>query len=218
MTSAIFGRELRKGQFPHHDQSLVRLNNGSFGACPKVVLEFQHKENCKWLANPDDVWHLLKPKFDDVSLSVARNILGDESLADDVFMVDNLTAAFAVVAESLLSTIQDSNSVVIMSNFTYNAVCKAVYYTLDNVSSRFEDGGRVSVVVVDLPFPIITDDGSVADEAILDAYRSALQLVAASGKRPVVAIIDHISSLPCMVLPIQRIITLLREHGVEEVS
>lgn len=32
-----FGENLRNKYFSHHNPDLVRLNNGSFGACPSVV-------------------------------------------------------------------------------------------------------------------------------------------------------------------------------------
>ena len=34
-----FGRRLREEQFSHHASDVIRLNNGSFGACPTDVLK-----------------------------------------------------------------------------------------------------------------------------------------------------------------------------------
>jgi hypothetical protein len=36
VSDAKFGKNLRDAQFGHHSSSFIRLNNGSFGACPAV--------------------------------------------------------------------------------------------------------------------------------------------------------------------------------------
>jgi L-cysteine desulfhydrase len=209
------GARLRQDQFPHHYPSLTRLNNGSFGACPKVVLEHQNMIRSKWLGNPDDVWYTFRDEFESVSLSIARQLFVDESLSENIFPVDNLTVAFALIANSVIASISDPNAVIIVSNLTYNAVQKAATYYADLASSRFSSGERVSFATVNIPFPLL--DGDAADEIILSAYKTCLEEVAKTGKRPVLAIVDHISSLPCMVMPVRQIVALCREFGVEEV-
>lgn len=54
-----FGSFLRSHDFAHHNNELIRLNNGSFGACPHTVLEAQKKIKDSWMVNPDDFWHSL---------------------------------------------------------------------------------------------------------------------------------------------------------------
>lgn len=48
----IFGKTLRNIEYPHHPSSLLRLNNGAFGSCPKSVLNFQSGIKNQFLANP----------------------------------------------------------------------------------------------------------------------------------------------------------------------
>lgn len=35
----LYGRQLRELHFAHHAPNILRLNNGSFGACPRDVLQ-----------------------------------------------------------------------------------------------------------------------------------------------------------------------------------
>lgn len=47
-------RLLKAAQFPHHSQSCHRVNNGSFGSAPQLVLEVQKMFRAKWLSQPDE--------------------------------------------------------------------------------------------------------------------------------------------------------------------
>lgn len=53
---ALFGDALRKEHFPHHVDTVVRLNNGSFGACPSCVMDAAEKYRQMWMERPDEFW------------------------------------------------------------------------------------------------------------------------------------------------------------------
>ena len=41
--SGPFGRPLRENHFAHHAPNVLRLNNGSFGSCPREVLKVSYR-------------------------------------------------------------------------------------------------------------------------------------------------------------------------------
>lgn len=130
---------------------------------------------------------------------------------EDVFVVDNLTTGISILSSSLLSSMTEPDSVVLMSNHTYHAVRLAVQQCCALAERRM--GHTVQIISVDLPFPVLSDDH---EEQFLGCYREALRAVP-RGKTVRFAFIDHITSVPAMKMPVRKIISLLREHSVLEV-
>jgi selenocysteine lyase/cysteine desulfurase len=209
VAGGLFGRPLREKHFAHHAPNVLRLNNGSFGACPEGVLKKQRELQDEWNSNPDDFWHSLSSRFDETTAVVASCVLNVP--ADEVCLVDNLTTGMAALTHSLIATISEPGSAVLISNHTYNAVKLAIKHCCALAESRH--GITIDIIVVDIPFPILTED---YENVILACFKKALQAVR-SNRVIQFAFIDHITSVPAMKLPLQRIVPLLREHGVREV-
>ena len=199
-----FGAELREKQFSHHNSDVIRLNNGSFGSAPKDVLDVKHVHLSSLLGNPDDFWHALDTKFKECSRAVAEGLLLDVSQAPNVCVVDNLTVAMSVITSSIIATERQTNSVVLVTSLTYNAVKLAVQHACDC------SDGNVTMEVVNIPFPLFGDD---VDDVVLVAYEQKLQQLRGSGKRLALCIIDHISSLPCMRMPVEALVNMCRTTG-----
>lgn len=75
-------------------------------------------------------------------------------------------------------------------------------------------GGPVMVIeTVDVPFPLDSVD------VLLEAFRRRLEAVAAKHPREALrlATIDHISSVPAIVMPARRLVPMLREAGFRRV-
>ncbi|KAK4406873.1 L-cysteine desulfhydrase [Sesamum angolense] len=68
-----------------------------------------------------------------------------------------------------------------------------------------------SVIVVHLPFPVNSDEEIIAE------FRKGLARGRANGKKVRLAIIDHITSMPCVVIPARELVKICREEGVERV-
>lgn len=140
---------------------------------------------------------------------MARRLLRARS--EDVFVVDNLTTAAAALAHSLVATISEPDSVVLLASHTYHAVQLAVRHCCALAESK--NGISIDIAVVDIPFPVLGED---ADEAILSSYRRALEAIPPH-KIIRLAFVDHLTSLPAMKLPLDLLVPLLRAHGTLEV-
>jgi hypothetical protein len=210
----IFGQSLKLKHFSHFDERVLRLNNGSFGASPLSVLNHQREVYFEWLKNPDDFWHQLPNKFLTVRESVVRDLLGSSVAVEDVVIIDNLTTGIASVVQSIIANLStDTNAnIVLMSNFTYNAVRLAVEYGCETANKR---GSSITIERVNIPFPILETES--AKEVILESYESVLRNLQEQGKAVAFAFLDHIVSLPSMLIPIAELVPLCRKYNVKEV-
>jgi L-cysteine desulfhydrase len=171
------------------------------------VQEAQVKIRGEWLSNPDDFWYTLKDRFRLSSEAVA-SLIGEVD-PKDIFIVDSLTVGFALVAQSICSHLSQSNSAIILSNFTYNAVARALEHY--SATAKYPP----QIFRASIPFPLL--NGETAHQQILSAYESTLQEIASLGKTVVLGLLDHIVSLPSMVMPVEELIHLYRRYNVQEI-
>ncbi|WCJ22607.1 Pyridoxal phosphate (PLP)-dependent transferases superfamily protein [Euphorbia peplus] len=193
-------------QFSHHAPDIARINNGSFGSCPRSILDQQRIWQLKFLQQPDDFY------FNTLRNAIlhSRTVVKDLINADDVSevsLVDNATTAAAIVLQQIGRSFADGkfqkNDTVLMLHCAYEAVKKSIqaYVT--------RSGG--TAVEVQLPFPVSSN------EEIVAAFRKGLEEGKANGRKVRLAIIDHIISMPCVVTPIKELVRVCREEGVEQV-
>lgn len=172
------------------DPTIAFLNHGSFGACPRAVLEAQreYRDRMEW----QPVQFLARDLVG--LLAEARGTLGSfvQADPDDLAFVANATGAVNAVVRSLHFEPGDE---LLTDDHEYNATINV----LRHVAER--DGARV--VVARIPFPVESDDAVV--EAILDAVTARTRL----------ALISHVTSPTALVYPIERIVAGLAERGVE---
>ena len=184
----------------------------------QMVLTKQAQLQQEWLRNPDDVWNrtLMCDVYKRSLRSIADCLFEKPEIAKDICLVDNLTCAIAIVVNSVVARITIPNSVVLVSSVTYNAVKLAVQYGCDNVAVL---NGGVEIVAVDIPFPILNGNASSdeVNDRIVNSYENTLEEIKARGKTVAFAFLDHISSLPSMLLPVERIISVCRAQGVQEI-
>ena len=127
------------------DPAVAFLNHGSYGACPKAVLEHQAALRAELEAEPV---RFLGRELD-ARLEVARRALGAFVGADpdDLAFVSNATSGVNAVLRSLPFATGDE---LLTTDHAYGA-CKN---TLDFVARR--TGARV--VVATIPFPVSSPD------------------------------------------------------------
>lgn len=172
------------------DPGVTYLNHGSFGACPRVVLEVQSEYRARMERQPV---HFLVRELPDL-LDAARAELAQFVGANpnNLVFVANATAGVNAVVRSLALQPGDE---LLTTNHDYNA-CRNV---LNEATAR--TGAKV--VVVPVPFPI-TDEQQVID-AVLSARTSRTKF----------AMIDHITSPTAVVFPARKIALKLAEWGVD---
>lgn len=172
------------------DPQVDYLNHGSFGACPRAVLEAQAELRARLEREPTDFLVRALP----AALGRSREALGAFVGADpdDLAFVGNATSAVNAVLRSLDLRPGDE---LLVSDQAYGACRKALEY----VAARAGAG----VVAVALPFPLRSADELV--EPFLAAVTPRTRL----------ALLDHVSSPTGLVFPLERLVAALRERGVD---
>lgn len=176
----------------HHwtlDPELTYLNHGSFGACPRVVLEAQSELRSRLERSP--VQFMLNAFEGHFARAVEA--LGALVGADpmDLAFVPNATTAVNTVLRSLPLAAGDE---IVVTNHGYAACKNAV----DFVASR----RGAHVVAVKLPFRGVTRD--LVYEAVVGAVTDRTRFV----------LIDHFTSPTGLRLPVERIVEHLNARNV----
>ncbi|XP_057732354.1 L-cysteine desulfhydrase [Arachis stenosperma] len=193
-------------EFSHHQQGFARINNGSFGSCPRSVLSAQNTWHLRFLQQPDEFFfNSLRKGILESRAAVKALINADD--VDDVSLVDNATTAAAIVLQQVGRQFADGsfrkNDAVIMFHCAFPAVKKSIGAYIGPA------GG--SVVEVRLPFPVRSDEEIIAE------FKKGLERGKINGGRVRFAMIDHITSMPSVVLPVRELIRICREEGVDQV-
>ncbi len=166
------------------------LNHGSFGACPRAVLDVQSELRVRLEREPVQFFvHEYGRRLDEARERVAAFLGADP---DGLAFVVNATTGVNSVLRSLELAPGDE---LLVTDHEYNA-CRNV---LDFVASR----AHAEVVVARVPFPLLSEDEVV--EAIVDRVSARTRLL----------LVDHVTSPTGLVLPIERIIAAMSERGVD---
>lgn len=172
------------------DPSVAFLNHGSFGACPRAILDHQTELRLKLEREPVDfLWREL-PGL----LARAREALAGfvSTEPEDVAFVPNATAGVNAVVRSLSFEPGDE---ILTTDHAYGACRK----TLDYVAAR--TGARVMVARV--PFPLAGEDDVISPVLLAVTRRTRL------------ALLDHVTSPTALIFPVERLVGELAERGVD---
>ncbi|MCG3174552.1 MAG: Isopenicillin N epimerase [Myxococcota bacterium] len=171
------------------DRGIVFLNHGSYGACPRPVLDYQLELRERMEEEPVRFFHR---EFSGL-LEESRRALGafTGARADDLAMIPNATAGVNIVLESLDLRPGDE---LLTTSHDY-AACR-------NALRRKAARTGAQVVVAKVPFPL-RDPGQVT-ETVLNAITPRTRLL----------MIDHVTSPTAVVFPVAEIIAACRERGV----
>jgi isopenicillin-N epimerase len=172
------------------DPTILFLNHGSFGACPRVVLESQQRFRDRLELEPVRFFmRELEPLLD-----ASRHALADFVGADEegIAFVSNATAGVNAVLGSLDLGPDDT---LLVTDHAYNACRNA----LDFHARR----RGAEVAVAHLPFPL--EDPERIVESVLSCVTPKTR----------VALLDHITSPTGILLPIERLVRELDARGVD---
>lgn len=170
------------------DPAITFLNHGSFGACPRPVLEAQWRWQLEMERNPVE----FLGRRSAVLLREARSVLAAEIGArpEDLVFVPNSTTGVNMVAQSLALQPGDE---VLSTNLEYGA-CEAVW---ERACAR--QGAHYRRITIPLPFE--------RDEALA-------QIMAAVTPRTRLIFASHITSTTALTLPVADLCAAARDRGI----
>ena len=172
------------------DPTVTYLTHGTYGACPRPVLEFQGGLISELEANPlRFLTRELEGRLDEARAAVAAFLNADP---EGLVPVPNATTGVAAVLGSLRLRPGDE---LLTDDHEYNATLNA----LETVAER----ARARVVRVSIPLPIRHPEEVV--EAILAGVTPRTRL----------ALISHVTSPSGIVFPIESIVRELDRLGVD---
>lgn len=172
------------------DPDVTFLNHGSFGACPKVVLEHQSALRAELERQPLEFLGRRIFGLIDAAREPLAAFLG--ASPEDLVPVTNATAGVNTVLRSLEFSPGDE---LLTTDHAYNACKNALDYVAEKAGAR--------VVVARVPFPVASEDDLILP--ILEAVTPATRL----------ALLDHVTSPTGLVFPMARLVDELRARGVE---
>ena len=170
------------------DPDVRFLNHGSFGACPRVVLEEQSALRARLERQPLQFFRDLEDLLDETRRALGA-LLGADP--DDLGLVPNASTGVACVIRSLRLSPGDE---ILTTSHVYTSCRNSLQFAV-------EQGARV--VIADVPFPLSAPEQVTA--AILSATTSRTRL----------ALVDHITSATGLVFPIAEIVKALAARGVD---
>ncbi len=168
------------------------LNHGSFGACPRVVLAAQARIREAMESQPDQFFRGgIMPGEGVTTLRTAASDLAAFVNAghDQLAFIENATVGVQAVLRSVDLGPGDR---VLITDHTYNAIRL-------QVEARCAETGATPLVVK-IPIP-------ASAESVVEAFREALIA------KVRLAIVDHITSPTALLMPLDRIVPLLRGSG-----
>ena len=172
------------------DPNITFLNHGSFGACPKPVLDVQTALRLQLERQPVRFFAREMDALWGDTLEALARFFGAN--ADDLALVSNATAGVNTVLRSLTFEPGDE---LLTTDHAYNACRNALDFVAAKAGAR--------VVVADIPFPIESPDEVVAAWMARVTDRTRL------------ALIDHVTSPTGIVLPVEAIVATLADRGID---
>jgi isopenicillin-N epimerase len=168
----------------------ILLNHGSFGACPKPILDLQTQLREQMEAEPVQfLWRRYEERLEPARRSLAA-FLGARSR--DVVFLTNATSGVNAVVRSLKLRPGDE---LLTTSHDYNACHNVV------IEAARRAGARLNVAKI--PFPL-RNDGEIIDAVLRVAT-----------KRTRLAMIDHVTSNTALIFPVARLIRELNARNIE---
>ena len=172
------------------DRDMIFLNHGSFGACPKPILDLQQTYRNQLESQPLRfmVRELEEPMY--TSKTILADFVGCKS--SDLVFVRNATSGVNTILRSINFNAGDE---IIITNHIYPACRNAVNFIRD----------KYGVKICEAVIPFNLDSEQEILEALLEQKSRNTRLV----------IIDHITSPTGILFPVEEIVSRFREYDIE---
>ncbi|HZX97738.1 MAG TPA: aminotransferase class V-fold PLP-dependent enzyme [Myxococcales bacterium] len=171
------------------DPGIDFLNHGSFGACPRPVLEAQAELRARMERQPVRfLARELEGLLDEARAALARLVGAD---ADDLAFVPNATTGVNTVVRSL--DLQPGDEL-LTTDHAYNACRNALGWHARR---------GVQIAVAQVPWPVERPQQVI--EAVLGAVTPRTRLL----------LLDHVTSPTGLVFPVREIVRGLEERGID---
>jgi isopenicillin-N epimerase len=168
----------------------VFLNHGSFGACPRAILDRQAQLRRRMEAEPVQfLWRRYDERLEVARVALARFVGAQPR---DLVFITNTTTGVNAVVRSLGLRRGDE---LLTTNHDYNAC--------HNVLAEAARRARARLVVAPVPFPLRRAEQVV--EAVLRCVTPRTRL----------ALMDHVTSTTALVLPVLRLVRQLAARRVD---
>jgi len=166
------------------------LNHGSYGATPRIVLDYQQQLRERMERQPLAFLGRELEGLLDIARQKLADLVGVNS--DDLVFVPNATTAVNAVLNSL--TFQE-NEEILITDQTYNACANAVKH----IAKRW----GLKVIIAKIPFPV--QSPLEISQAILASVSPRTKLV----------VLDHVTSPTALIWPIAEIVQELNNRGID---
>ncbi|MFO0577164.1 MAG: aminotransferase class V-fold PLP-dependent enzyme [Polyangia bacterium] len=172
------------------DPDVTFLNHGSFGACPRPVLDVQSELRARMEREPVRFFNReLEPLLDEARAELAAFV---GAPAGDLVFLHNATTAVNAVLSSLRFEPGDE---ILVTDHGYPACA--------NAARRWAARAGACVVTAAVPFPLSGGDEIVA------------AVLAAVSPRTRLALLDHVTSPTGLVLPLAELVAALAARGID---
>jgi len=172
------------------DPEITFLNHGSFGACPKAVIERQQQFRTQLEREPVHFFEReLEPLLDEARRELATFVGADPA---QLAFLPNATTGINTVLRSLAFQPGDE---LLTTDHEYNASRNALEFTAATTGAK--------VIVAPVPFPVESEAQIV--EALLAQVSAKTKLV----------LLDHVTSQTALILPLQALIQRLAEQNID---
>jgi len=173
------------------DPEVVFLNHGSFGACPKVVLEVQSE--LRGLMEREPVRFFVE-LYDDLMYEARGELAKFVHVRDeDLVFVPNATTAVATVLMNLEGSVKAGDELLATGH---------EYPACMNSMRRLAERTGAKVVSAPMPFPLKNPDEVV--NAVMGAVSPRTRLL----------LISHVTSPSGLILPVEKIVPELEKRGI----